>query len=365
MSNQPFTFPPPPPTPPHSFQSHSSYSQPQQERHGFSGRGNRGYRSARGQRRGNNRGGPRGGNFGSVHTTPDYGGFPVERNSQPGLQGSRLNTESSYQHANRFLQPNDSSVQLPRYPVNVGHEYGWRPSGFAAYNSASQPFQASLGTPGQQSQPYANGQRSTAFQGFDVPAPDFPHAIQAPRKVMDSSLVANGAAGQPTFMGPPLRMGFDENQHNHGSHPMPRPAASGTISFQDMFSNDHGLPYSQDSPVGSQSSQYQPSNQYSNHRGRGQKRGFREAFGKQRSKHSRPQAAPAVPSFGAPLPLPIKPPVPQDRGRKPRKKKRKHNQLGLTPKAEEHESSEEEEDDADEEFKLAAAVAGSDAGSQL
>jgi hypothetical protein len=65
------------------------------------------------------------------------------------------------------------------------------------------------------------------------------------------------------------------------------------------------------------------------------------------------QVAPAVPSFG--IPLPLKPPAPLETGRK-RKKKRRHNQLGLTPKALEHESSEEEGNDIDEEAKLAVAA---------
>jgi hypothetical protein len=65
------------------------------------------------------------------------------------------------------------------------------------------------------------------------------------------------------------------------------------------------------------------------------------------------QVAPAVPSFG--IPLPLKPPAPLETGRK-RKKKRRHNQLGLTPKTLEHESSEEEGNDIDEEAKLAVAA---------
>lgn len=85
------------------------------------------------------------------------------------------------------------------------------------------------------------------------------------------------------------------------------------------------------------------------------KRDHNSAFGKSRSSGPRTPAPPAVPSFGNPLPT--KPPPPADTSRKPRKKKRKHNQLGLTPKAEEHESSE-EEDDADEESKLAEESSG-------
>ena len=62
--------------------------------------------------------------------------------------------------------------------------------------------------------------------------------------------------------------------------------------------------------------------------------------------------APAVPSFG--IPLPTKPPVPEAEVRKPKKKKKRRvNQLGLTPKTEDHVSSSEEEDEIDEEAKLA------------
>ena len=90
-----------------------------------------------------------------------------------------------------------------------------------------------------------------------------------------------------------------------------------------------------------------------------QERGHGEAFGRARNQGlPRVQAPPAVPSFGGPLPLPAKPPAPHSASKRPRKKKRKHNQLGLTPKAEEHESSEEEDDDADEESRLAPKVSG-------
>lgn len=81
-----------------------------------------------------------------------------------------------------------------------------------------------------------------------------------------------------------------------------------------------------------------------------QKRDHSSAFNKPQSTTPRTPAAPAVPSFGNPLPS--KPPPAADATRKPKKRKRKHNQLGLTPKTEDHESSEEEEE-ADEESKLA------------
>ncbi|KAL8943531.1 MAG: hypothetical protein Q9216_000989 [Gyalolechia sp. 2 TL-2023] len=68
------------------------------------------------------------------------------------------------------------------------------------------------------------------------------------------------------------------------------------------------------------------------------------------------QVAPAVPSFGNPLPT--KPPALQEDSKKLKKKKRRVNQLGLTPKSEEHLSSSEDED-ADEELKLASSVVAS------
>lgn len=75
------------------------------------------------------------------------------------------------------------------------------------------------------------------------------------------------------------------------------------------------------------------------------------------------QVAPAVPSFGNPLP--VKPPVPQVETKKAKKKKKRRvNQLGLTPKTVEHVSSSEEEDDIDEELKLAATVTAPSAAQQ-
>ncbi|KAL8879995.1 MAG: hypothetical protein Q9192_008116 [Flavoplaca navasiana] len=75
------------------------------------------------------------------------------------------------------------------------------------------------------------------------------------------------------------------------------------------------------------------------------------------------QVAPAVPSFGNPLP--VKPPIPQVEAKKSKKKKKRRvNQLGLTPKNDEHVSSSEEED-IDEELKLAAAASAGGTTQQL
>ncbi|QQK44294.1 CCCH zinc finger protein [Penicillium digitatum] len=83
-----------------------------------------------------------------------------------------------------------------------------------------------------------------------------------------------------------------------------------------------------------------------------QKRDHSSAFSKPQSTAPRTPAAPAVPSFGNPLPSKPPPAADSTANRKAKKRKRKHNQLGLTPNAENHESSEEDVDE-DEESKLA------------
>ncbi len=91
-------------------------------------------------------------------------------------------------------------------------------------------------------------------------------------------------------------------------------------------------------------------------RGRGHKRSHKEAFGHRERKQgpSGHQTALAVPNFGGPLPLPIKPPATENKGKRSKKDKRRNNKLGLTPKAEDPDSADETEDDENEETKLAA-----------
>ncbi len=159
-------------------------------------------------------------------------------------------------------------------------------------------------------------------------------------------------------MGPPIRLGFDSGipGDNHRSPVLaqsyPQPAEDRVRPFYNDSREGNRPPYRQYSPGNPRSAQHDSPNAFQGQRNRGQKRGHSDAFGGSKKNNTKSQVAPAVPSFG--IPLPTKPPAPQETGRK-RKKKRRHNQLGLTPRTEEHESSE-EEDDMDEEIKLAAAV---------
>lgn len=86
-----------------------------------------------------------------------------------------------------------------------------------------------------------------------------------------------------------------------------------------------------------------------------QKRDHTSAFTKPHTVVPRTPAAPAVPSFGNPLPSKPPPAADAASNRKTKKRKKKHNQLGLTPHADDPESSEEEEEaeGVDEESKLA------------
>lgn len=160
-------------------------------------------------------------------------------------------------------------------------------------------------------------------------------------------------------MGPPIRMGF-ESGLLQGSYSQPSEAPShgqpenGRRVGPKPRYYDHGPPVGQRNPSQQKQNRNPSSNHFTDNRSQTPKRGTSTALHRPPNSLTRPQAAPAVPSFG--IPLPLKPPTSSDHWKNSRKKKRKHNQLGLTPKADVHESSEEEED-ADEEAKLAA-VAG-------
>lgn len=265
-----------------------------------------------------------------------------------------------------YSLPNYPPVQLPQYPANLGQEYGYTPSNYAT--SVPRPVQELYPTSVQHIPQQYGGRQQHGSYGYGSHVQlnqPISHPYQNPAAPPPRPSPSNG---QPILMGPPIHWSSDQQQLSNQTQQFPPPIApNGTSTYQHGPLSGGGSPYrySQSSSNGITLSRHDSSNPFVGNRGRGQKRGHGDAFGRPRNQIQRPQAAPAVPSFGGPPLLPVKPPIPQERPAKRSKKKRKHNQLGLTPKTEEHESSEEEEDDVDEEARLAATVAGSVQGHQL
>ena len=328
MSSQNFVFPPPPPPPPQvGPQQFPPYSQPSyQQSYGAQGFGSGGYR-----------GRGRGGGFRGSRGASNYAGQPPRNNGYSGNSNNPGAPTNGYTAGNYPL-PNYPPVQQPQYPSQIhnGNRYG---------------------TPSDYSNGPANNHYNTPNQFYRPGPSNSRPPLQQPYQPADTTSVV---------MGPPIRMGFDRersshhsNHHSPGSQVQPysqvTPQNRGSYPIPEQPIN---LPHQlQNSSTDPRLARHSPPNSFPGNRGRGHKRVHSDAFGPKHRTPLRAPAPPAVPSFGNPLP--IKPPVPQENGKKPRKKKRKHNQLGLTPKAEEHESSEEEEEeDVDEEAKLAASQSG-------
>ncbi|KAL8907600.1 MAG: hypothetical protein Q9207_001337 [Kuettlingeria erythrocarpa] len=160
-------------------------------------------------------------------------------------------------------------------------------------------------------------------------------------------------------MGPPIRLGFGEQQgidpRQHPSNHQYQGNTAADSHLQDPLPLSRGGP-SYRARGGGHPPQTQPVRGRGRGRGPGpfNRRGNADAPTASHAFARKTQVAPAVPSFGNPLPL--KPPIPHVEDTKPgKKKKRRANQLGLTPKTDEQISSSEEED-ADEEVKLGAAA---------
>lgn len=165
--------------------------------------------------------------------------------------------------------------------------------------------------------------------------------------------------------GPPIRTGFGASnftagdQHVQVQHQIqPHPISSGVHHLQHSSGSIIPLSLRAASQTRLNDPRYDSPKPYSDPRNRGQKRQHDVVSGQRRHKsktsaETKTKVAPAVPSFGTPLPVSL-PPAQETEGR-PKKKKRRHNQLGLTPKSLEYESSE-DENDLDEEFKLANAA---------
>lgn len=359
MSGQHFTFPPPPPAPPQDSQTYPAYSQASRGHNAYGGRGNRRDTGYQGYGRGNQgSGGVRGRNYGSA---PAYGVHPAVVNRQTGPHNGGASAQDGYHRNGGYPLPNYPAVQIPQYAAYIGHDLE-RQSSDPGVHTGLRPPQVGCPPSPQNSHLYYNGHRSYPSNGHSLPIQPMAREIQNPSNARYN---IHGSINKPAPMGPPIRMGFDDDKRDHQPSSRTQPTSSSAISFQTGMSNDGGSLYPYDPTMAVQLARHDSPQSFPGHRGSGQKRGHREAFGRQRNQNSRPQAAPAVPSFGGALPLPVKPPSIQDHARKPRKKKRKHNQLGLTPKKEEHESSEEEEDDADEESRLAAVSTDSSVGSRL
>lgn len=349
MSGTSFAFPPPPPPPPPQVASSQNTSAGSAfSRGGDNKRWSRGSRG-RGRGRGNPYRGSRGGN---QH---------FEGSSQQDTNNA-VNSPIQY-GGGSYPLPNYPPTQQPQYtPSNVHINYSSAPSPYhqtpsqpglyqtRPYYPTAYPDTQPQGAPYSYSTPgyYPQAQQHHSYQ----PQPSLPHSDHR-------------YASPSVAMGPPIRLGFgdqqsmDQRDYSCNPHPHNNPSVSHHIP-------DPMPPYQEGSSYGSRAGGYHYSNPQGRggDRGRGRDRGRGHGYSNRRgnsdvssSSHlssRKTQVAPAVPSFGNPLPL--KPPISQPVDKKPgKKKKRRINQLGLTPKNEEHVSSSEEED-ADEELKLGAAV---------
>lgn len=341
MSAHQFVFPPPPPPPPAVNPNYANRSgPPEAHNYGHGTRGNNGDRASHVRGYNGLKHNSRGGTLGSVSTT---GYNALIRGNDSHLSSHESYRPPTNMSGNSYPLPEYPPVQPPQYLPNVPNAYGnpvaTHPTGSVApfisnpqYHNNPPRFAQFLGSQ-PQSAPYTYNP-PPQVQTYYPPEPRH-HGPGPPRP---------GNPGQPAFMGPPLRMGFKtadpgQNQPMQAHPPIYQPPPAQL---------PHVKPSGRSRPT-----QHNSPKPFSDHRNREQRRNHGGPGG-QRRFQAKIQVAPAVPSFGNPLPL--KPPPPQEIGRKPKKKKRRHNQLGLTPKTVEHESSEDEENDLDEEAKLATAV---------
>lgn len=335
-----FSFPPPPPPPPKAASSnYSTYGQSSHLQ--GNGSGGRAGRPSSGRGRGEGYRGQRGGMFRGQGSPSNFSTAP------PRDGGYRAPHNTGYSHQVPTHSP--ASYPLPEYPQERQSQFHPQQNGFPQtlpVGNYSQPVTYEVAQPHTSHsyssnlcpQPYAHGYRLPTYAPPQIPFQTQPN--------------------QPPIMGPPIRMGFDSSlSQDHRSHSNHGQEYGRPDNARRMGPNtrhhSHSPPHGQRNYDLQKSNRNSFSNHATNNRLQTPKRGTPAALQRPQNSLPRPQAAPAVPSFG--IPLPLKPPAPSDSGRNTKKKKRKHNLLGLTPKADVHESSEEDED-ADEEAKLAAAV---------
>ena len=362
MSGLQFTFPPPPPAPPKAIPSYAGAPQPfAAGLNGSRGRGDGKEYGNHGHGRDFIRGGGGSGRSSSTQSRSSYRNPSLGTEKRhPSSSDTSYDVQTNDYRKSGYSLPHYPPVQLPQFPTNVLQGYGPQNQSFPPN---AQPPSAGYPANGSGSYQKSNGQHQYSSQGYGPILSNL--QTPSPAAQNNNSFQTNVHASQPVLMGPPIRMGFDARRIGGLAQQHAPTTANGTQAYQHARSDGSESPYRHNSSVGFRSGGHASLSVFSGNRGRGQRREHGENHNRTRYQNQRTQVAPAVPSFGSQLPLPIKPPALHGDTRTPnKKKKRRSNQLGLTPKVEEHESSE-EEDDTDEEAKFAGVTSSAGQGHQV
>lgn len=368
-SNLGFIFPPPPPPPPRASASDSTY-QGQGQAHGHSLRG-----GFNGRGRGHDRGRGNGDRLPRrSHPRKSWNHNSAQAQNTP--QGSPMLAQSAYSQFQTVPHPSGGLTGGNIAPhFHHQHQAG---GAQAPLSYGYMPQQAVQAQPPFTSPYPASHQPQTSTHGSALPLNSNGQYTLPSGHALPTSMTQFGpwqpsvAPNQTQMMGPPIRMGFNENSPSmtpalpNNNHPV-----NYAVSAFNAPQNHHISSANNNSPInGYQSHPNQSPNPYppNNHvsrdhgtRGNGFRRGQHhrsdQSFRKPRNEAPRSRAPPAVPSFLS-ASLPPKPDTSvmslDGTGQERKKKKRKYNVLGLTPRTVEHEES---EDDVDEEIRLGNSIA--------
>lgn len=355
MTSPQFVFPPPPPPPPQTQPSYHNPGGPHSPWNNARGnrsdhrRGQSGFnRGSRGGFRGGLRGGSRGGSyclyptgFGS-HPTSSPGHSYSLPHYPPGQHLHYLPAPQNHVHPTPTFSTVPIAQPAPGVDVGVGyHDDTQRQVQFYSVQQDGTSYKSNF--PNQNPPPY-NSQQAPQYVPV-APPQDNQYPTMTP--------------------GPPIRMGFGANDYTAGDQHVqaqqqtrPHLTSSGAHYLQHGSGSIMPSSFRAVSQPPLDNNRYDSPNPFLDQRNRGQKRQHDGTAGQRRHKNKNSaeikiKVAPAVPSFGKPLPVSL--PPSQETEERPKRKKRRHNQLGLTPKSLEHESSE-DENDLDEEIKLANAA---------
>ena len=341
MSANSFAFPPPPPPPPQATSAQFSAAS-----NNSRGRGDQRWeRGSRGRGRGR-----------ANSNQASRGGFNHGRGGTPYATVNQANNGSQY--GGGYPLPNYPAIQQPRYPRDLHDTYSNPLPNYAPVATQPNHHQAYPYYP----PTYANHQPQGGLHPYNAPIYD-PQAIQQYQpQHAPSQYEGHRYASPPVAMGPPIRLGFGDQQAKD-LRPFSSDHHGHAHSDAGHYASATTPPYHENSSYAAHSGRHRSSNQQRRGRGHFIGRGRAGAANSFHDSSRKPQVAPAVPSFGNPLPT--KPPASHDEVKKDKKKKKKRsiNQLGLTPKTDEHISSSEDED-ADEELKLGTSIDGSGSGQE-